>query len=213
MSATRRLRPALALLAGALAALVLAGALAAAPAAGAARKPRVTLIGDSITASFAYVPAATALLGAGLDLRVDAKVCRRLVDPSCTYRGSTPPTALELVRARGSALGRVVIVHVGYNEGSAGYGADIDATMAALRRAGVTTVIWVTLREARSVYASTNGAIRAAARRWRELRVADWNAASRGKPWFRSDGLHLTAEGAKGLARLLRPQVLAATGR
>jgi hypothetical protein len=104
-----------------------------------------------------------------------------------------------------------VIVHVGYNEGSAGYAKDLDATMAALRKAGVRTVIWVTLREARSVYASTNAAIKAAPRRWRELRVADWNAVSRGKPWFRSDGLHLTAEGAMGLARLLRPQVAAAT--
>ena len=212
MPVTRRAAPAFAVIAAALAALLLGALVAASPAA-AAKKPRVTLIGDSITASFAYVPAATGLLGAGLDLRVDAKVCRRLVDPSCSYRGSTPLTALELVRSRGSALGRVVIVHVGYNEGSAGYAQDLDATMKALRRAGVVSVIWVTLREQRSLYASTNGAIRAAPRRWKGLRVVDWNAASRGRPWFGSDGLHLNSAGAKGLARLLRPQVLQAVAQ
>jgi hypothetical protein len=212
MPVTRRAAPALVVVAAALAALLLALA-AASPAAAAKKKPRVTLIGDSITASFAYVPAATRLLGAGLDLRVDAKVCRRLVDPSCSYRGSTPLTALELVRSRGSALGRVVIVHVGYNEGSAGYAADLDATMKALRRAGVVSVIWVTLREQRSDYASTNGVIRAAPRRWKELRVVDWNAASRGRPWFGSDGLHLNSAGATGLARLLRPQVVQAVAQ
>jgi len=81
-----RLRGPLALVA--MAVVLLAGALAGvAPAAGAPAKPRVTLIGDSITASFASVPAATRALGAGLDLRVDARVCRRLVAPSCTHRG------------------------------------------------------------------------------------------------------------------------------
>ena len=44
-----------------------------------------------------------------------------------------------------------------------------------------------------------------------KIAVADWNAFSRGKPWFREDGLHLTPSGAMGLARLLRPLVLAGT--
>jgi len=52
--------------------------------------------------------------------------------------------------------------------------------------------------------------IRSAGKRHRKtLVVADWNAYSRGKPWFREDGLHLTTSGALGLARLLRPLVLA----
>lgn len=190
-----------------IAALVAAAGTSASPAAAAA-KPRVTVIGDSIMASFAYVPRATRRLGAGLDLRIDARVCRRLVAPSCSHQGVTPQTALELVRARGSALGRVVVVNVGYNDDSSRYTADLDATMTALRRAGVMRVIWVTLREQRSVYVATNSVIRAAPRRWKVLRIADWNAASRGRPWFGSDGLHLNAEGAMGLARLLRPQVL-----
>jgi hypothetical protein len=83
--------------------------------------------------------------------------------------------------------------------------------MRALLAAGVERVIWVTLREASAkagLYAQSNARIRAADRRWKRLVVADWNAHSRGRPWFRTDGLHLTPAGAMGLAQLLRPLVL-----
>ena len=79
---------------------------------------------------------------------------------------------------------------------------------------GVERVVWVTLREASSnasLYAQSNRRIRAADLRWKNLVVADWNAYSRGRPWFREDGLHLTVSGAMGLARLLRPLVLPQT--
>jgi hypothetical protein len=174
---------------------------------------RVTLVGDSIAASFSYVPAARRLLGKGLDLRSDAVVCRRLVAKSCSFQGSTPTTVLELVEARGRALGPVVVIDVGYNDWAAVY--DVDRVMKALKRSGVRRVIWTTLREAgsnSSIYAQSNARIRKARRSWKNtLVVADWNAYSRGKPWFREDGLHLTTSGAMGLARLLRPLVLAGT--
>lgn len=184
--------------------------VAVAPAsAGSSAKPRVTVIGDSITASFAYLPAATRYLGRGLDLRSDAVVCRRLVAASCAFKGSTPATALELIGVQGRSLGAVVVVNVGYNDWAAVY--DVDRVMRALQRAGVATAIWVTLRETTPNYAQNNARIRAAARRFgKSLVVADWNAYSRGKPWFREDGLHLTGSGAMGLARLLRPLVVAA---
>lgn len=38
--------------------------------------------------------------------------------------------------------------------------------------------------------------------------MADWNAASSGRPWFSGDGLHLCGAGAQGLADFLRPEVL-----
>jgi hypothetical protein len=175
-----------------------------------ASKTRVTLIGDSIAASFDYVPAARRYLGEGLDLRSDAVVCRRLVATSCPFQGSTPSTALEVVGSGRRALGPVVVVNVGYNDWPAVY--DVDRVMRALKAAGVRSVIWVTLREATSyadVYAKSNARIRKGARRWKGLVVADWNTYSRGKAWFREDGLHLTTSGALGLARLLRPLVLA----
>ena len=40
--------------------------------------------------------------------------------------------------------------------------------------------------------------------------VADWNAYSRGKPWFSSDGLHMSVTGADALAAFLRPYVFRA---
>lgn len=204
---SRRRRGIPALCAVALAALVAAAATPARPAA----KPRVTVVGDSITASFSYVPAATRLLGKGFDLRTDTAVCRRLVAASCAFQGSTPATALQVILAQGRGLGPVVVMNVGYNDWVAVY--DVDRVMKALRTAGVKRVVWVTLREASanaSLYAQSNARIRSAARRWRRsLVVADWNAYSRSKPWFREDGLHLTTPGAMGLARLLRPLVVA----
>lgn len=177
-----------------------------------APKPRVTLIGDSIAASFDYVPAATRYLGKGLDLRSDAVVCRRLVAASCPFRGSTPSTALDVIGAHGRSLGPVVVINVGYNDWAAVY--DVDRIMRALRAARVERVVWVTLREASSnasLYAQSNRRIRAADLSWSNLVVADWNAYSRGRPWFREDGLHLSVSGALGLARLLRPLVLPQT--
>jgi hypothetical protein len=201
----RRRRSGFALLATALA-LLATGSAAAEP----SGKPRVTVIGDSIMGSFDYVPAARRALGRGLDLRSDTAVCRRLVAASCAFQGSTPATALQVIAATGGGLGRVVVLNVGYNDWVAVY--DVDRVMRALRQTGVTTAIWVTLREASanaSLYAQSNARIRAAAQRWRKsLVVADWNAHSRGKPWFREDGLHLSSAGALALARLLRPLVL-----
>ena len=190
--------------------VVAAVLLAAGPASGgASAQPRATIIGDSIMASFDYVPAARRSLAKGLVLRSDSAVCRRLVAASCPFHGSTPETALDVVRADGRALGRVVVINVGYNDWSAVY--DVDRVLTALRTAGVESVIWVTLREAgpnAKLYARSNARIRAAERRWRSLVVADWNAYSRGRSWFRADGLHLTSAGAMALARLLRPLVL-----
>ena len=190
--------------------VVVAALLAAGQASGdASAHPRATIIGDSIMASFDYVPAARRSLAKGLVLRSDSAVCRRLVAASCPFRGSTPETALDVVRADGRALGRVVVINVGYNDWSAVY--DVDRVLRALTAVGVGSVIWVTLREAGAnakLYAQSNARIRAAERKWRSLVVADWNAYSRGRQWFRGDGLHLTSAGAMGLARLLRPLVL-----
>jgi hypothetical protein len=194
---------------GSLAVLALAGAGAARP----STPIEVTFVGDSVPASIAYVPQARATLARGLNVRLDLRVCRRLVAPSCSYRSSTPTTALEAVRAYGRSLGRVLVVNVGYNESAQGYRKGIDEVMRAALRQGANGVVWVTLREARDVYRWTNIAIRTAAERWPQLVVADWDRYSRGKPWFGPDGLHLTPTGAEALAAFLRPYVFRAAGR
>jgi hypothetical protein len=194
-----------------LALLALVAAAAAATAAPAKRPPpRVTMIGDSVSAALDYVSDARSFLGRGLDFRFVLDVCRRLVAPSCSYQGVTPATGLQVVLAGGRSLGRLVIMDVGYNDYASSYRADLDRVMRALTAAKVTTVIWVTLRETRGTYRGINEVIRNARKRWHQLVVADWNAWSQGQPWFGdSEGLHLNGSGAMGLARLLRPLILA----
>jgi hypothetical protein len=184
-------------------------AAAAAPASG-RWHPRVTVVGDSVSASLLYVPSAQRYLHRWFDVKLDLKVCRRLVTASCTYQGVTPTTALQAIEARRTTLGRIVVVDVGYNESASSYRAGLDRIMRTLKKSGVRMVVWVTLREAgtyASSYRGINGVIRAAGRRWRGLRVADWNAWSSGKAWFGGDGLHLNSAGANGLARLIRNTV------
>lgn len=173
-------------------------------------KPKVTFVGDSVSESIEYVTSAQRLLRSKFEIKLDLAVCRRLVSPSCAFQGSTPTTALQAVQSYGSHLGDVLIVKVGYNEGSYGYRQGIDRVLRAALRQGADGVVWVTLRETRDIYAATNRAIRSAAKRWPQLVLADWNAYSAGKSWFGSDGLHLTPTGAEAMARFLRPFVFRA---
>jgi hypothetical protein len=92
------------------------------------------------------------------------------------------------------------------------YETDMAQVVNALVDRGVGHVIWLTLREQTDDYRRINQTIAAQAPRWPELRVADWEAASRGKDWFNPDELHLNADGAIGMATLIRPFVLTACG-
>jgi hypothetical protein len=167
-------------------------------------RPDVTFVGDSISASLDYVPSARRVLTRPFHTRFDLAVCRRLVTEGCSFQGKVPTTALEAVRARGRSLGDVLVVHVGYNEGSSGYRQGMRRIIRAARAQGASGAVWVTLREANPIYQPTNAAIRREAKRWRGVEIADWAAVSRGKPWFREDGLHLNVAGANALARLVR---------
>jgi hypothetical protein len=178
--------------------------------AGAQRKPRVTVFGDSVADAFSYVPVARTVLGRNLDLRWELAPCRRLVPPSCPYQNARPPAVMDIVQSD-TALGKIVVVDVGYNDYPNDYADNIDLVMKALVRDGVQTVLWVTLRDVRGPYRAINTAIETADRRWKQLQVVDWDAYGAGRPsWFKDDGLHLTADGAVALAKLLRPYVLEA---
>jgi hypothetical protein len=167
----------------------------------------VTFVGDSVPASIDYVPEARKTLDRGLRVKLDLKVCRRLVAPSCPYDGSTPSTALEAIRGYGSKLGNVLIVDVGYNDYSGTYRDQMREVIKQADAQGVTGIVWVTMRQARSSYDWTNHVIKTEAQNWPNVSVADWNAASKGKPWFGSDGLHLDDAGADHLATFLRPYI------
>jgi hypothetical protein len=171
---------------------------------------RVTLVGDSVADALAYMPAAEHEFGRGFDVHFDLRVCRRLAVRGCPYRGTTPSSALDVVSSSGVHLGPVLVVDVGYNDDPAQYRRGMDDLVETAGALGVKRIVWVTLRESQPIYRQTNAVIRSEAKRFPQIDVADWNASSAGKPWFRSDGLHLTAAGATALAAWLRPYLLRA---
>ncbi|MBA2741197.1 MAG: hypothetical protein H0U46_04210 [Actinobacteria bacterium] len=187
--------------------------LVTAPAGGATKPVKATLVGDSVAASIGYTKTARAELQRGLAVRLDLAECRRLVQPSCAFKGSKPSTALAAVLRYGRSLGNVLIVSVGYNESALGYAEGIDRVMRAALAQRARAVVWVTLRETSQLYRRTNRAIKQAVKRWSQLTVADWNAYSRNEPWFASDGLHLTGTGSEELAAFIRQHVFKALHR
>ena len=87
-----------------------------------------------------------------------------------------------------------VVVHLG-NNGTVDRG-DVDRVMSQLD--GVRRVVFVTiqLRGMRSWEGQANGEIRAAADRYPNVAIADWKAASEGRPdYTRSDGIHMSPAG------------------
>lgn len=170
--------------------------------------PRVTLVADSVGGVLFWQRDAREELGRGIDLRIDIRTCRRLVTDGCVYDGERPPSALDAIRALGPAMGSIVVVDVGYNDFSAGYGAALDRVMRALLDTGVERVVWVTLRERRPSWAAVNDEIRDGARRWPQISVGEWGRESADhEEWF-ADGIHMNWDGGAGFARFLRGLVL-----
>jgi hypothetical protein len=199
----RRLGHRASALTGALAALALAASAGAAHRSG--TPIRVTMLGDSVADSLQFMPSAEETLARGFQIRFDLRVCRRLATAGCPFQGVVPSSALVAVRTDGSLLGDVLVVDVGYNDDPRLYAAGMDALIHAAHGFGVKRVVWLTLRASSPLFSQTNAVIRSEAKKFRQVTVADWDTWSAGKPWFRSDGLHLTDEGATALARFLRP--------
>jgi hypothetical protein len=170
--------------------------------------PRVTMVADSVGGVLFWDRDAREELGRGMDFRIDVKTCRRLVAEGCVYDGERPPSALDAIRALGSALGSVAVIDVGYNDAPAGYGAALDRVMRALLDQGVQRVVWVTLRERRPSWAEINDEIREGAKRWPQITVGEWDRESTGHDdWF-ADGIHMNADGGAGFARFVHPLVV-----
>lgn len=165
---------------------------------------RVTVFGDSAATAMAYDASAKRTLSRGIDLQLEVTPCRRLGDASCPYDGVRPPNVIDRATELGTQLGPVVVVAVGYNDYEANYTENIDDAMAVFRKAGVQHVLWATLRASRQSYANMNGMILAAAKKYPEISVLDWDGASRNEPdWLQPDGIHLTPSGAEGMAALI----------
>lgn len=169
---------------------------------GAAPPARVTVIGDSIATGLAYNASARAVLAAGIDLDLQAAVCRRIAGDSCPYLGVRPATLVDLLPSL--RLGSTVVVAAGYNDYETTFAESVETALDALGRAGVDRVLWLTLRVERESYLRMNDLVRTAAERHPELTVVDWNLYSRSHPdWFQPDGLHLTDVGAMAMATLV----------
>ena len=74
----------------AVAALTACALLAGTASAAGSTRPRVTVFGDSVAAALLYQSTARATLARGVDLQIDAWVCRRLVEIGCPYQGDRP---------------------------------------------------------------------------------------------------------------------------
>jgi hypothetical protein len=189
----------------AVASLVLAGAAAGRGHA----DVRVTVFGDSAASAMAYDPDAKRTLGRGIDLRLEVTPCRRLGDASCPYDGVRPANVIDRATELGSELGPVVVVVVGYNDYEANYADNIDAAIATFRKAGVQHVLWATLHAGRQSWANMNDMIVAAAKKYPEITVLDWDGLSRQKEdWFQPDGVHLTPAGAEGMATMIEDSLV-----
>jgi hypothetical protein len=177
---------------------------------GARKRPRVTVIGDSVAAEISYERKAQYLLARGVRLNLQLAACRRLVQTSCTVAGVQPPTVIEVVISLGRSIGRDVVVAVGYNDYGLLYPSDVLHVLNALHRAGVQHVLWLTLRAARHSYVAMNATLREIATTDPELTLVDWNRYSRSHPnWFDSDGIHVTAAGGKAMATLVHRRLVA----
>jgi hypothetical protein len=182
--------------AGVVAALTLAAAgVTVAPApAGAQATPalRVSMYGDSV-----MLGARDQLLAhfAGMQVTVDAVEDRSLL-------GTVP-----LLRAAGPALGDVVVLDLGYNDSPdpAVFRGRIDDAMSVL--AGVKRVIWLDQHDWGG-RAGMNAELVAAASRYPNLDVVDWNAEVAAHPEdVYGDSIHLTPAGQAAMAALVRDHV------
>lgn len=153
---------------------------------------RIFALGDSVLAG-----AARCLEARGV--KVDAEQSRQVTE------------AIDILARRPAGLPARVIVHIGTNGGvDAG---QLDTIMGLLGPQRL--VLWSTIQlpddPTRYTYErSTNDAIAALADRYPNVRVFDWEAATRQRPeWLYVEGIHMTPEGCEGYAGLVEPQVRA----
>ena len=135
------------------------------------------------------------MLGARSELReqgvgvIDAKVGRQVT------------SAPALMRKRGQALPRTVVIHLGTN-GTFPRSACRDI----VRAAGPNRqIVLLTIKVPRSWQRTNNAVIRRCAAAYpRQVTVVDWHwASSRHRSWLYSDGYHLPRAGARNYARLI----------
>jgi hypothetical protein len=184
--------------------------------------PRVLLIGDSTLLAVDRYNAYEALRG--FDYQFDAESCRTLGIPSCGRR-PLPPNAVEAIGAAEGDFDDVVIM-AGYDEWWNSFPDSFDEVVEAARAKGARNIIWLTYREgvdyklltgerADEAFIKNNETLRdkVASGDFPDVRLALWyphTPADNG--WLSRDGIHLTIEGAFGVADYIARWVAHAEG-
>ncbi|MEP7112469.1 MAG: SGNH/GDSL hydrolase family protein [Ilumatobacteraceae bacterium] len=185
--------------------------------------PRVLLIGDSTLLAVDRYNAYRALLG--FDYVYDAESCRTLGIPSCG-RKPLPPNAVEAIGAADGSFDYVVVM-AGYDEWWTSFPDSFDEVVDAARAKGAHRVIWLTYREgvpyklltgepADEAFIKNNQTLRekVTSGAFPDVLLANWYPhvpADNG--WLSDDGIHLTADGAFGVADYISRFVAYAEGR
>lgn len=199
--------------AAAVAAVLVAAAIAATATATPADvpQPKITLIGDSVMTGVLWNNDAIAVMEQGLDVDWQVAVCRRLEGVSCPFEGNQAPVFVDLVHSLGAQLAPTVVVEMGYNDFEQTFAGSVDDSIRALLDEGVKHILWLTLREVRHPYTDMNDILGAAASRYPQVTLVDWNRYSRSHPdWFQTDGEHLLPSGGLAMATLVHAAVLVA---
>ena len=158
-----------------------------APASSAPARPSVYFLGDSVM--LGARPWVARDLGGRWTVDFDAHVDR------------STPQGLAIVNAHGGHLGDAAVIQLGTNDGGRPgyYIGQAAKVLQALR--GMPVVVWLTIAHARSYYATDDHLLRTAVARYPNAVVADWAGAAKPADVY-SDGLHLTPDGGKAMARL-----------
>jgi hypothetical protein len=174
------------------------------------RTPRVLLIGDSTLLAVDRYNAYRALRG--FDYVFDAESCRTLGIPSCGNR-PVPPNAVDAIGAADGTFDYVVVM-AGYDEWWTSFPDSFDKVVAAAREKGSQRVIWLTYPEgvpyklltgerADEAFIKNNRTLRekVASGAYPDVLLAKWYPhATTDGGWITRDGIHLTLDGAFGVA-------------
>lgn len=164
-------------------------------------------VGESITSEFGAVVAP-----AYPRVNFQAKSNRCMVGAGCIAAAGVLPDAISIVNSLPpDQYPNVVVVQLGYNDDPTTFGSDVDTVVNALNARGVQRIVFVNLSTRRTTvnYTLSNQILAAAAARYPNVSVLDWNAASAAPTqsrWFR-DGVHLTSTGRAEFSLFLRRQL------
>jgi hypothetical protein len=184
---------------------------------------RVLVVGDSTLLAVEAYDELSAFRG--FDVVYDAKSCRTIGIPSCGYQPK-PPNVVNTVEDADGTFDAVVIM-AGYDEWWTTFPDSFDRAVDAARAKGAGHVVWLTYTEgaeyinpdgdnAQQAFTKNNQTLRdkVASGAFPDVVLADWQHYSERRPeWFEVDGIHLTLQGADGVADYISREIAFLAGR